>query len=314
VFTGRELWETTLPFAHAATDELVVMPDAIYATGGRLCLVLDPATGEESGRIQLPEELPGIWRNLRCWGDYLVMTCGRFLVGMNRHTGEVLWRYECNRPALSVAVGGDRVFCAELLNRRRGETEQADVKTRALDMRTGEVLWEIPRGSNVMYSEPLDLLVNTSGIYHAADGQLHKSLPTPPQPEEGRPVPAPLFLVGEKLLWGTVESFAVFDLKTGEREGEETTWVRRGCTTIRASEKLVTTRVRANAAYINLETREATSLWNVRPACLNNLYPADGLLNAPNMLGGCTCNYTHASQGYVRIIEIIRATDWRKIR
>ena len=69
---------------------------------------------------------------------------------------------------------------------------------------------------------------------------------------------------------------------------EETTWVRRGCTTIRASELLVTTRVRANAAYINLETREATSLWNIRPACLNNLYPADGMLSAPNVLGGCT--------------------------
>ena len=71
---------------------------------------------------------------------------------------------------------------------------------------------------------------------------------------------------------------------------------------------MVTTRVRANAAYIDLDSREATSLWNIRPACLNNLYPANGVLNAPNVLGGCTCNYTHTSQAYVPVSEIERAS------
>jgi len=113
-----------------------------------------------------------------------------------------------------------------------------------------------------------------------------------------------LFVLGDKLLWGTVESFAVYDLESGQVEGQRTEWVRRGCTTIRASAHLVTTRVRANAAYIDLESREATSLWNIRPACSNNLFPADGVFNAPNILGGCTCNYTHTSQAYLPAREI----------
>jgi outer membrane protein assembly factor BamB len=310
VFTGRQLWRATLPFKHAATDQMVTARDAIYVTSGKTCLVLDPATGEESLRFELPEEAPGAWLNLRCWEDYLVGSSGSYVLCANRHTGKILWRHECNRAALSIAVGGGRVYCAELVNLRRGEAEGDDVKTRALDVRSGQTSWEIASGSKVLYSDPLDRLVTAGGIYQAADGELCKPLPGLPKPVNGRPAngPGPLFVVGDKLLWGTVESFVVYDLNTGEIDGDRTTWVRRGCTTIRASSHMVTTRVRANAAYIDLDSREATSLWNIRPACLNNLYPANGVFNAPNVLGGCTCNYTHASQAYVPVREIERAS------
>ncbi len=310
VFTGRHLWEATLPFAHAVTDQLVATPDAIYATGGKTCAILDPATGEEIRRIELPDALPGAWQNLRCWKDYLVSTNGKFVVCVNHDAGEVVWRHECNRAALSLSVGGGRVFCAELLNPRRGELEHSAVKTRAFDIRSGEIIWEIASGSKVLYSESLDLVATATGIHKGASGERLHALPEPPKPVNGRPpvVPGPLFVIGDKLLWGTVQDFVVFDLKTGQRTGDHTAWVRRGCTTIRASEHLVTTRVRANAAYIDLESREPTSLWNIRPACMNNLYPANGVLNAPNVIGGCTCNYTHTSQAYVPVGEIERAS------
>jgi hypothetical protein len=188
--------------------------------------------------------------------------------------------------------------------------EGSDVKTRAFDIRSGKVIWDVASGSKVLYCDLLDRLVAASGIYDAADGQLHKPLPGLPKPVNGRPAsgPGPLFVIGDKLLWGTAESFVVYDLNTGEIDGDRTSWVRRGCTTIRASTHMVTTRVRANAAYIDLGSRQATSLWNIRPACLNNLYPADGVFNAPNILGGCTCNYTHTSQAYVPVGEIERAS------
>jgi outer membrane protein assembly factor BamB len=310
VFTGRQMWRATLPFKHAATDQMVTAQDAIYVTSGKTCLRLDPATGEESMRFELPEEAPGAWLNLRVWKDYLVGSSGSYVLCADRHSGKILWRHECNRTALSIAVGGGRVYCAELVNLRRGEAEGNDVKTRAFDVRSGEAIWEIASGSKVLHSEPLDRLVTAGGIYEAADGKLHKPLPGLPKPVNGRPAngPGPLFVVGDKLLWGTVESFVVYDLNSGEIDGDRTTWVRRGCTTIRASSHLVTTRVRANAAYIDLDSREATSLWNIRPACLNNLYPANGVFNAPNVLGGCTCNYTHTSQAYVPVGAIERAS------
>lgn len=310
VFTGRPLWEAPLPFKHAPTDQMVTAPDAIYVASGKTCLVLNPADGKETQRHELPEDLPGPWSNLCCWEDYLIATSGPFVLCADRHTGSIRWRHECNRAAMSVAVGGGRVFCAELLNPRRGEQEGDDVKTRSLDVRTGNVLWEIASGTDLLYCEPLDRLVTAGGIYRAADGKLHKPLPGLTRSADGKVAanaPGPLFVVGDKLLWGTVESFVVYDLTSGQIEGERTEWVRRGCTSIRASAHMVTTRVRANAAYIDLESREPTSLWNIRPACSNNLFPADGVFNAPNILGGCTCNYTHTSQAYVPAGEIRRA-------
>ncbi|MHC4097137.1 MAG: hypothetical protein ACYSU3_13920 [Planctomycetota bacterium] len=93
---------------------------------------------------------------------------------------------------------------------------------------------------------------------------------------------------------------------TGQASGVKTVWVRRGCTGLRSSTHLVTTRFRANAAYIDLASRGITSLWNIRPGCYNNLFPANGVLNAPSLTGGCTCNYTPASQAYVPLSVIER--------
>ena len=61
----------------------------------------------------------------------------------------------------------------------------------------------------------------------------------------------------------------------------------------------LTTRFMGNAAYLDIATGKITSIWNVRAACANNLFPADGILNVPNLSGGCTCNYMPVSQALV---------------
>jgi hypothetical protein len=38
---------------------------------------------------------------------------------------------------------------------------------------------------------------------------------------------------------------------------------------------------------------------NVRAARAGNLFPANGILNVPNLSGGCTCNYMPVSQAFV---------------
>jgi hypothetical protein len=88
-------------------------------------------------------------------------------------------------------------------------------------------------------------------------------------------------------------------LSTGQRTGAPIVWTRRGCTVPRASANLITTRVRGNAACIDLVSRDILTFWNVRAACSNNLFPADGVLNVPSLTGGCTCNYTPVSQAFV---------------
>ena len=59
----------------------------------------------------------------------------------------------------------------------------------------------------------------------------------------------------------------------------------------------VTTRYRSNSAWIDLDTCEITPFLGIRPGWQvnNNLYPANGVLNMPNLTGGCTCNFAPAS-------------------
>jgi len=272
-------------------------------TSGTTCLVFDPASGKQIRQIELPAGLNGPWANLRVWQAYLVAQSGKHLVCLNRHSGELVWKLECGRAAISVAIGNGKVFCAELANLRRGETEQEDAVTRALDIATGKLLWQIAGGSEVRYSAALDQIVMATGIYRARDGSLVAALPDvwsqadPKIPLKN--LPKPLLVVGAKLLFGTSENLSLFELTTGERTGNPIVWQRRGCTIPRASSNLITTRYRGNAACIDLHSLDIVPFWNVRAACSNNLFPANGVLNLPSMTGGCTCNYTPVSQAFV---------------
>lgn len=309
VYTGRTLWQASLPFEHSPADQMVTANDAIYVTGGRDCIVLDPQTGDEIWRISLPAGLEGPWSNLNVRGNHLVARSGQHLFCVNLTSGRDLWRYELGRTNVSIATGGGRVFCAELPIPRRPQIEGQAPRMRALNIKTGKPLWEARGGSALRYSEAHDLIVTSSGIYDAGSGNRVARLPAPPKaPENGRAPVAPraLSIIDSKILWGTVEKFMFRDLLTGEASGEQTAWVRRGCTTLRSSATMVTTRFRANIACIDLESREISSMLNVRPACYNNLFPANGVLNVPSLTGGCTCNYTPASQAFVPVSVIER--------
>ena len=60
--------------------------------------------------------------------------------------------------------------------------------------------------------------------------------------------------------------------------------------------------------FSGLSVADVTRLWNVRPACDNNLFPANGLLNMPSLTGGCECNYSPVSQAYAPLAKIRYAT------
>ena len=333
VYTGRKLWEVEIPVGvepladplaresvryerHRIwgppptlppTTELVVVEDAVYLSDGPRCRVFDPATGEVTGCIELPGDLEEPWSNLRVSDGYLVGSSGPHLLCVDRRTGELVWRAEMARDALSLAVGGGKVFCAELANLRRGEDETRDGRIHALDLATGELLWERPGGARLRYSQSLDLVVTPVGFYHGADGT-PVARPAEAEPMrfivEGRGLPdsgLPGLVAGQRLLTGSEQLLHVYDLPSGEPAGEPLEWVRRGCTGTRASTHLLTTRYRSNSAWIDLATREITPFLAVRPGCAvnNNLYPANGVLNMPNLTGGCTCNFAPVSLSLV---------------
>ncbi len=306
VYTGRHMWEAELPFEHSTSDQVVAMEDAIYVTSGRTCHIFKPETGEKSGTISLSEHLMEPWANLRAQGDYLVGQSGKFVVCTERKTGRTLWEFECGRQDLSIALGRDRVFCSELVNKRREKSMADGASMLALDLKTGDLLWEISDGSAIRYARALDYVVSSIAVYRGSDGARVASLPE--HKIIGQLTEGPLMIVGEKLLWGAEQHFTAIDMTTGKSVGNRTGWLRRGCTGIRASSNLVTTRYRANAAVFDIESRDVTRLWNVRPACNNNLFPANGLLNIPSLTGGCECNYSPVSQAYAPLAKIRYAT------
>lgn len=327
VYTGRKLWEVELseetldrrrlryarhrewgpPPSLAPTTELVAVQDAIYLGNGTSCLVFDPATGKSSGRIALPKDIQTPWANLRVSDDYLVGTSGRYVLCVNRRTGQLLWRIEASRPALYLAVGGGKVFCAELANPQRGEDDTRDGSIFALNIATGERLWQRPGGAVLRYSAALDLVVTPASFYRGADGEPVTQRSDSPGtrlvilggglPKTGLPAR----IAGQKLLAGGDEALVMFDLPSAQPVGAPLQWVRRGCTGTRASTHLLTTRYCGNSAWIDLDSRRITPFLGIRPGCSvnNNLYPANGVLNIPNLTGGCTCNYAPVSAACV---------------
>jgi len=322
VYTGRKLWEIDLSDAPSDRDdiryaqhrqwgpkaslspttEFVAVEDAIYLCDDKDCLLFNPATGEQTGHVNLPDDLESPWANLRVCDGYLVGSSGRTILCVNRRDGKVQWRVEAGRASLYLAVGGGKVFCAELANPSRGEQ---DGSLFALNLATGERVWQRAGGDRLRYSQSLDIVVTPTGFYRGRDGEpLPRKSGATRLVITGGELPKtglPGLIAGQKLLTGGDEDLAVYDLQSTEPIGEPLKWVRRGCTGTRASTHLLTTRYHANSAWIDLDSREITPFFGIRPGCSvnNNLYPANGVLNMPNLTAGCTCNYAPVSMALV---------------
>jgi hypothetical protein len=240
-------------------------------------------------------------------GDLLVGSSGASVRCVNRRTGQLLWQVQAERPALSLAVGGDKVFCAELAEPRRGENVTRDGRMYALHLARGQRLWQRAGGARLRYSAALDIVVTPVSFHRASDGEplpwnAGSSSTRLVVQGNGLPEPGvPGFVAGDRLLTGDPENLFVYQLPSGDPIGKPLSWARRGCTGTRASTHLLTTRYRGNSAWIDLDSREITPLLGVRPGCSvnNNLYPANGLLNIPNLTAGCTCNYAPVSTACV---------------
>jgi hypothetical protein len=302
------------PASLAPITQLVAIEDAIYLSAGTSCLVFDPATGQRVGRIDLPEDLKTPWANLRVYGDYLVGSSGANVLCVHRRSGKVLWRAETTRAALSLAVGRDKVFCTELTIPRRSEDELREGSMFALDVATGERVWQRAGGARLRYSPSLDVVVTPTDFHRGSDGEPLPWKSDSPQRRlvvQGKGLPKqglPGLIAGSKLLTGNEENLVVYELPSGDPIGKPLSWARRGCTGTRASTHLLTTRYRGNSAWIDLDSRQITPLLGVRPGCgvNNNLYPANGVLNIPNLTAGCTCNYAPVSVACVRVDVIER--------
>ena len=293
-YTGRNLWQVTLPKIRSFED-ITAVADTVYVMDGKRFLKLDASNGRETGEIKLPEPVASQpnarWESVRIWKDYLVGTSREHLFCLDRHDGSVKWHFKGQRRSLNIAVGAGKVYCAVLMNVRAGETRG---NTYAFDIVTGKQIWENDNGYEIRHSESQDILLTGTGVRSGQDGSKIRN-------GSNR-----LLIAGPRLVEKNEkdDGYKLFDLSTGALDNEHLYWNRRGCTSLRFSPNLATTRYLANAAYVDLATQKITPLWNIRNACSNNLFPADGLLNMPNLTGGCECNYTPTAVALVPLEEI----------
>ncbi|MBC8871950.1 MAG: PQQ-binding-like beta-propeller repeat protein [Planctomycetes bacterium] len=336
IYTGRHLWKRTV----SGLKEYIAADNGVYAVCGQSCLLLDPATGAQKDEIPVPravgQEKSLTWKQIRIWGDYFVGEAGKQLVCVDRHSGELRWKFECQRDGFGFAVGADKVFCIDYwlpARRRRGEPKTEEGTICALDVSNGDALWhtttttpaedttqqtslDSPSFLNpqLAYSEPRDVLVftrnrSTAAAYRGATGDLiwSQDIPCkdPPSPYTGHhpPILLPDMLVthGGKMI----------DLLTG-RPRVTRLWKgmnseMRGCGRALGSPHLVSVRD-GDASYFDLANGSHVYFRGIRSGCTNSLIPAGGILNAPNFGRHCTCNWPLSAS--LALVTMPEAAVW----
>jgi outer membrane protein assembly factor BamB len=148
IYTGRLLWEASLPGVGKAYDVLphqagansggsnyVSTSDGIYIAHDRLCVRLDPATGKRLAEFKLPvlpgESEPPAWGYVNVHEDYLigganppltdvkgknaVVSSSKILFVLDRHNGKVHWSVTAQSGFRhnAVCLGGGRLYCID---------------------------------------------------------------------------------------------------------------------------------------------------------------------------------------------------------
>jgi len=339
VYTGRILWQNKIPKGISpgrranwspAGFHFVAHTDALYLTYPDKCLVLDPKTGKKTGEFSFPDK-EDRWGRIRIVKDMIVVQVFRSvkgrgnlpvkLVGMNRHSGEVVWTKTADQSFAMVAIGNGTVYCVDGVldglyqgadkKRRQGNPRSAkDVQIKAFAADSGNDVWKrvtsrVP--SWLAYSEKNDVLVTTnrSGIdaWYGISGDKLWSKEAVGQGFRGHPEN----YYGRVILWNdrVIDQRgpgAAYDIKTGKPikrthplTGKQIDWgfTKSGhhCNYAIASEHLLTFRA-ADAGFCDLESGGTGRFVGFRSGCRNSLIPANGVLNAPNFAFGCSCSYS----------------------
>jgi outer membrane protein assembly factor BamB len=339
VYTGRILWQNKIPSGVSpgrranwgpSGFHFVALKDALYLTYPDKCLVLDPKTGKQAGEFRLPEEadrwgrirvveeliITPVFQSVKKSGDLPVK-----LIGMDRHTGKIVWTKTAEQSFAMVAIGNGTVYCVDGIldglyrgadkKRRQGNPSSKQVvHIRAFAANSGADVWmraTTRAPSWLAYSEKHDVLVTTnrSGIdaWYGISGDKLWSKEAVGRGFRGHPEN----YYGRVILWHdqVIDQRgpgAAYNIKTGETikrshpiTGKQVDWnfTKSGhhCGYAIASEHLLTFRA-ADAGFCDLESGTTGRFKGFRSGCRNSLIPANGVLNAPNFAFGCKCSYS----------------------
>jgi len=351
VYTGRMLWTRRFPGlgrlyssvkhqpgAHSIGSNFFATADAVYVAVGKSCHVLDPASGQTRQELGLPGGSK--WQFLLMYEDLLIAgadpvidpeqlpdrvyspTSSRRLVVMERNSGKVLWSRKAQRSFRHYGIGAGRgkLFCVdrtsvEELKRlaRRGQSPQETPRLFALDVRTGNAVWQTDRhvAEKLSYSEEHDVLVSHAAfrgedgsvLWHHADKEEYLWF--------GK---WGMMICGDTIYPQVRRSL---DLLTGRQRtwrdasGRLREWKylrSHGCGPMAGSRHLITFRSGC-AGFFDVRHDGGTgNLGGFRSGCTSNLIAADGVLSAPDYTRTCSCAYQNRSS--LALVHMPKAEYW----
>ena len=337
-YTGRLLWKAEFADAPKPADRprptstsarsarrprpakthLVTVHDAVYRVTGTKLIALDARTGKPLTGFQFDQE--GQWGAIKVWKNFLIAPVGGRLLVANRHTGDVLWRRDRSAP-LAVAAGGGMLFCVESDSpshedsTRRGQSPGKPLLV-ALNLKDGSRIWRKTEGHGprLTYSESHDVLLVTDSVaYRGKDGTKLWGAPSLRAPRSKH-----RSVVTRDMIFANSQRRKLFlprNLLTGEDFMQDDPWTGKaepfyfsrshGCGGILGGEHILTFRS-STAGFFDLVSGSGTSNFGgFRSGCVPNLVPADGLLNAPTNVRGCSCTWPiRASLAMVHMPEL----------
>lgn len=343
-------------FLHAAGageigSNYVTMEDAVYVIHGRKLFELDSITGKTKKVFSPNQPMQSVlpyWGFLAVSQRYLVATsspvvvrktrsqrqfettrystASKTLIVFDRHTGKELWsrtakfnfRHNC------IVVGDGKLFCIDGISpQKRAKLIRRGIRTddagrlMALDLETGQEIWQVPRdvdGTFLNYSMQYDVLLQAGSFYRdRASDEVRKGMVAyrgrngqvlwkkPELKHNG-----PCLLWKDKIITNGSGGF-MLELLTGKRTGWSFSRMY-GCNTAVGSENLLTFRS-GSAGVCDLNGDSGTgNLGGFRSSCTSNLIVANGVLNAPEYTRTCNCAYQN--QTSLAFISMPEAEFW----
>lgn len=236
----------------------------------------------------------------------------------DRKSGQELWSRdaEFHFRHNAIALGNGRLFCIDRLSdvqvralKRRGYELHDRPSLKALDLATGELLWETQQdvfGTFLNYSEEHDVLLQGGSVYRdRAYDESDKGMSAYAGSDGQRIWFEPERVYGGPcLLWkDRIISNGLGGTAYRLLDGTPVNWEYRrdyGCNTAIGCQNLLTFRSGA-AGFCDLANDSGTgTLGGFRSSCTNNLIPANGVLAAPDYTRTCNCAYQNqTSIGFV---------------
>lgn len=357
IYTGRVMWRVPIDEGSSPGrrgnfyegDEhtghhMAGAEDALYLCYLTSCLRIDPVTGRTLAKFHLPEKTAR-WGEIHILQNLLLVSVfdpqvhdGKMparLVALDRISGEPAWTHTPTQGCPLVAMGAGKVFFYDgllpgLYNdlNRRGEVPKGNPQRylKALDARTGKLLWQQPIdmvATWLAHSAKNDVLVasNHEGL-EARQGERGESLWRKSAKSvgfKGHPESRwdRLILWNDRIIDQRGPGLS-YELKTGKLitrphpiTGDAVPWefttTAHNCAYAIASQNMLTFRD-GTAGYCNVADGMTSRLPGFRSGCRSSLIPAGGVLNAPNMAHGCDCGFSVFTS--LALVHVPEAETW----